>query len=366
ELLVDEAFRAFAKTWGVAHKSEAPQLYQRVRDQAERARRELSSKPSATMRMVWRDEQFEHTVEAEHFEKLAAGLIERLRTPVLRALRDSNIRADSLKEVILVGGATRMPIVRRAVAVMFGRFPAHVINPDEAVAVGAGVQAGLKSRDVALREVVLTDVCPYTLGVDVAERLPNGHIQDGVFAPIIERNTVIPASRSREFSTMQDGQSVVRFRIYQGESRAARDNVELGSIEVPVPPRRAHEVSVECRFTYDVNGLLEVDAHVPATGERRQLTINSEGSSMGPADLEGRRRALAALKVHPREQEPNRAAMARAMRAFEQFIGDKREAVSRLITRFEAVLERQDPREVEAARAELHALLDRLEGERFL
>ena len=366
ELLIDQMFKAFRAKWQVANKGDEPQLYYRLRDQAERARRELSSAQSATLRIVWRDELFEHTVTAEEFERLSAGLLDRLRTPVVRALRDCNLRAEELKEIILVGGATRMPVVRKAVARMFGRFPATRVNPEEAVALGAAVQAGLKARDTALREVVLTDVCPYSLGVDTAEQLADGKLRQGVFSPIIERNTVIPASRAKIFSTAQDGQANVRFQIYQGESRVVEENVRLGTIEIPVPQRRAGQVAIECRFTYDINGLLEVDTFVPATGERRALVITNEAAGLLPVEIENRRRDLAALKVYPRDQAPNAAALARALRAFEQFTGDKRQLVGELIHDFEVVLEGQDPREADVARKQLHEHLDQLEGERFL
>jgi len=366
ELLIEDMFRTFEAEWGVAHPSEDPRLYQRLRDQAERARRVLTSEPEAQLQVVWRERAFEHRVTAQRFEELAQPLLERLRTPVQRALRDARIQAHQLKEVVLVGGATRMPIVRRAVARMFGRFPSMAVNPDEAVALGAAIQAGLKGRDAALREVVLTDVCPYTLGVDIAERLPDGTLRPGVFAPIIERNTVIPASRGRVFSTVQDGQQMVRFGIYQGESRLAEENIKLGSVEIDVPPRRAGGVSVDCRFTYDINGLLEVDAHVPQTGERRELLITNEASGMTAAEVQLRRRELAALKVYPREQEINAAALRRAHRAYEQFIGDQRELIGSWIRSFEVALNSQDPRTVEIARQKLHKALDQIEGERFL
>src|SRR6202044_4070479 len=118
----------------------------------------------------------------------------------------------------------------RAVTRMFGRFPAPDLNPDEVIALGAAIQAGLKARDAALKEVVLTDVCPYTLGVDTGERRPDGTYRTDVFAPIIERNTVIPASREKRFWTIQDGQTQITFKIYQGESRTASENIYLGTI----------------------------------------------------------------------------------------------------------------------------------------
>ncbi len=165
---------------------------------------------------------------------------------------------------------------------MFGRFPTAQINPDEAVALGAAVQAGLKARDSALREVVLTDVCPYTLGVDVGERLPNGTIRTGIFQPIIERNTVIPASREHLLVPIDDRQKMVELNVYQGESIDVSENIWLGKLSMPVPPGRATETQVACRFTYDINGLLEVDLFVPKTGERRQLVIMDNESGHDP------------------------------------------------------------------------------------
>jgi len=338
---------------------------QRLRVAAERARRTLTEHSVATMQVVWRDRAWEHDVTAEEFEKLAAGLLARLRDPVLKSLRDSEIPADSLKEIVLVGGATRMPVVRRIVTRMFGRFPSMTVHPDEAVALGAAIQAGLKARDSALKEVAVTDVCPYTLGVDSAERGPNGVLRAGIFSPIIERNVVVPASRSKIFSTLQDRQPKVVFNVYQGESRDVADNIHLGRVEIPVPAKPAGEVAVECRFSYDVNGLLEVDLQVLATGERRQLVIIDEDEPSGDG-LEARRAALAKLKIHPRDADPNRAALARAKRCYESFVGDRRERIGNAMAAFEAVLDLQDPRAAEPARKELVAALDALEGESFL
>jgi molecular chaperone HscC len=362
QLLVDDMAARHAKAWEADRLD--PGLTERLRVAAERARRALTEAQTTTMSVVWKDQTFEHEVTAEAFEARAADLLARLRDPVLRSLRDSEMRADSLREVVLVGGATRMPLVRKTVTRMFGRFPAHTVHPDEAVAIGAAVQAGLKSRDAALKEVVLTDVCPYSLGVDTCERTGGGGLRTGLFAPIIERNTVIPASRVESFSTVQAGQRKIEFNIYQGESRQVSDNVHLGRIEAPVPPGKPGEVTVECRFTYDVNGLLEVDVHVPKTGERRQVVIVDEEAAVD--DLDKRRAALAELKQHPRDADANRAALARAARCYEDFTGERRQHVGALTAQFESVLDAQDPRAVERARQELLAGLDALEGQTWL
>jgi molecular chaperone HscC len=240
------------------------------------------------------------------------------------------------------------------------------VNPDHAVALGAAVQAGLKARDSALEEIRLTDVCPFTLGVDSGERDANGRFRLGLFSPIIERNTVLPTSRVQQFFTISDNQRQVKFDIYQGESRDVTANVKLGSISLPVPPRPAGQVQVDCRFSYDVSGLLEVDVAVPETGVREQLVIVDEDCGASTDSVELRRKVLAAMKIHPRDQAANAAAMARAERCYEALLGERRQYVGRLISSFQSVLDRQEARAIAQARKELEDALNQFEGERFL
>lgn len=343
----------------------APKLAEIVRAAAERTRRALSDADSAPFAIVWNDRPLECEITAAEFEAAAQPLIERLREPVLRAMRDSQIRAEQMSEIVMVGGGTRMPLIRRTVTRMFGRFPNSGVHPDHAIALGAAVQAGLKARDIDLAEIRLTDVCPYTLGVDVLEQDRSGQIHHGVFAPILERNTVLPASREHRFITAGNNQKEVRFNVYQGESRNVSANVKLGELTVPVPPRPAGEIAVDCRFSYDVSGLLEVDVTVPATGLTQQLVIQDEGA-LDAAELEERRAALAALKIHPRDDAANQALIARAERCFEGFVGERRAFVGQLIAHFEGALATQDPRQIAEAITVVTARLDELEGERFL
>ena len=336
-----------------------------MRAAAERTKRALSDSNSADFKFVWKGQQYCETVTADQFAEQAAPLIARLREPVLRSLRDANIRTDSLSEIVLVGGATRMDIVRKAVTLMFGRFPNTNVHPDHAVALGAAVQAGLKSRDAALDEVRLTDVCPFTLGVDSGESDGRGGYRTGIFSPIIDRNTVIPCSRSKTFSTLADDQKLVRFRIFQGEARDVDSNILLGQIEIPVPRRPAGEVTLECRFSYDTSGLLEVDISNPESGKTSQLVIYDQ-EDVGPLDIAKRRAELAKLKIHPRDDAQNAATMARVARCYENFLGEQRDYIGQLISRFEVVLASQDLRAIDAMRKELNEQLDMIEGDRFL
>lgn len=364
--LVNEFMLRAGKAAGLPERDRPAKIEQALRWEAERVKRALTNAESAIMKIEWQDKTVEWHVTAEAFAKISEPLLTRLRTPLERALRDARIRASELDNVVLAGGATRMPMVRRLVATLFGRLPASTMNPDEVVAIGAATQAGLKMRDSALNEVVLTDVCPYTLGIEVSQTMPDGRLANGIFAPMIERNTVIPASRSNIFGTVSDFQKNIELMVYQGESRSVSDNVFLGKLNVRVPPKRKGEVQVEVRFTYDVNGLIEVESHVPLLKERRTLVIEESPGSMSKEEIARRLADLSALKIHPRDQERNQATLTRAARLFEQALGDTRAYISQRIYDFDAVLQKQNPSDIEATRADLEKLLDQIENDRFL
>lgn len=212
----------------------------------------------------------------------------------------------------------------------------------------------------------LTDVCPFTLGVDSGQRDQHGNLHVGLFSPIIDRNTPIPVSRVAPFSTLGDNQRHVDLTVYQGEARLVEGNVKLGKVTVPVPPRPAGHVQINVRFSYDSSGLLEVDVEVPETGTKRNLVIVDEEDTIDAKELETRRKALAKLKFHPRDDDANMAVMARAQRCYESYIGERRDVVGVWILAFESALEKQEPRAIIEAREALIAGLDELDGERYL
>ena len=330
---------------------------------AEKTRRELSSATEAEFGVTVGDDRFTANVTAEAFETASAALVKRLRDPVIRALRDSQIDAKSLSDIVLVGGATRMPVVRKALTRMFGRFPNTTIHPDHAVALGAAVQAALLDGGEGLEEIRITDVAPFTLGIDTMERDSSGHYHDNIFSPIIERNTPVPVSRVHSYSTVSDNQREIAFGVYQGEARDVGHNVKLGELTVPVPPKPRGQVSIDVRFTYDSSGLLEVDVDVPATGQKRNLVIVDEDDRRSADEIKRSREALEKLKVHPRDEVINVAAMTRAERCYESFTGPARDAIGHWITEFQGVLDKQDPRVIADARESLLEALDRLEAD---
>ncbi|URX64284.1 molecular chaperone HscC [Luteibacter anthropi] len=315
---------------------------QRLTARVEEAKRELGSQASTSFDVQWENHHATVSLDTDAFEKLCQPLLEKLWRPIERALRDARIRAADLNNVVLAGGATRMPMIRNLATRMFARFPVIGLNPDEVVALGAAVQAGLKMKDKALDETVMTDVCPYTLGTEIIKRLDNGRHADGFYAPIIQRNTVVPVSRVQRFYPVSPEQTSIRIEVYQGESRLVQDNIKLGSVSVAIQPGPRHSDGVDVRFTYDVNGLLEVEVSVVATGETRRVIIESGDAHMSPKEIAARLEALSALKIHPRDTLENRTLLARAERMYEQLLGDMREHVGQMILRFEQILATQD------------------------
>ena len=327
---------------------------------AEQAKRDLTDADTVEMRLQWKDEAFTHRVSRAEFETASDELIKRLRRPIERALSDARLSPNELSEVVLVGGASRMPLVRQTVTKLFQRLPLRTINPDETIARGAAIQAALKARDAALEEVVLTDVMPYSLGVIISEFI-NGRRFGDRFSPIIERNTPVPVSRVQGYNTISDNQRQILFDIRQGESPIGSENMALGVLEIDVPPKPAGQVSVNVRISYDANGLLEVEVK----DERQQLMastiIQPAGASMGADDIAQALERLRALKQHPRDQQENIYLLERAKRLYEDRLGEQRQWLQRWIAQFEMALDTQDAKAVALARDEFRAALDNLD-----
>ena len=338
------------------------QQRQRLRDEAERAKRALSDASSTTMRFSLDGADYVWALDEDGFAALCEPLIQRLRKPVDRALRDATIRASDLDAVVLAGGATRMPIVRKLVSRMFGRFPDIHLDPDQAIALGAAVQAGLKMRDAALDEVVMTDVAPYSMGIGVAREMGPERYEAGHYLPIIERNSVVPVSRVQHVTTIRNDQRELEVRIYQGEARMVVDNVYLGTVRFPIPPRPAGEVHADVRFTYDISGVLEAEITVKPGQDKHKLVITDNAGVLTSEQIAQRLAELAVLKIHPRDQIENRTLVAEADRLYEELLGEARAFLAQQIAQFQAVLDRQDPAESRRARDALKGVMRRLEG----
>ncbi|EPO2453839.1 Hsp70 family protein [Providencia rettgeri] len=327
---------------------------------AEHLKLALSQAPECHVSMHWNESDFEWKMTEQELATCCQPLLARLQQSILQALHDSRFSLNDLDDILLVGGATRMPLVRQTVARLFGRFPRHDLNPDEAVALGAGVQAGMVMADCALDDIVLTDVMPFSLGVDITKQ-HGERFEFGYYLPIIERNNFLPISKMQELSTIVDNQEHILLKVYQGEARLVKDNVFLGELKIDIPPRPAGEVTIEVRFTYTVDGLLEVECHYKGSPKVYRLLIEKVPGQMSEDQISASLAKIAGLKQHPRDMPENRELLARCSQLYEFLLGDDRLWVDKITTEFEAALNSQDLRLIATFRQQVVQFLKRYE-----
>lgn len=315
----------------------------------------------STMKCNVDGEEFAFAVELADYEEACGELLERIRQPVKRSLKDAHIRLSDIDQVVLVGGATKSPIIRRFAGKLFRQIPDTNINPDETVALGAAIQAAMKERRDGIREVILTDVCPFTLGTEVVREYGDHRFEDGIFLPIIERNTVIPASRTERLYTAHDNQTKIRVHILQGESRFAVNNLSLGELFIDVPSAKAGEEAVDVTYTYDINSILEVEVKSVSSGKKVRQVFKDQGLNMSEEEIEERLKTLAYLKIPPRDKEENRVLLLRGERIYEESLGLKREQTGQYLREFEHALESYDEEKIARTKQELIEFLEKMD-----
>ncbi|MBI5608217.1 MAG: Hsp70 family protein [Deltaproteobacteria bacterium] len=341
-----------------------PQTRARLREAAEAAKKRLSDAdqtlvPLFELAVGKQVVSVELPLHRRDAESAWAPLLERIQAITLRALRDANLKPAQVDEVLLVGGSTRLPCVGRLASQIFGRLPLRKLPPDEAVALGAAVQAGLKQDDAALDDVIVTDIAPFSLGTSTLQRM-GGLEARGLFVPLIERGTVIPCSRAKRFVTALDDQTEITVDAYQGEHAMAAQNHKLGEYVVrDVPKGPAGQESVEIRFSYDLNGILEVETTVLSTGKKSALVIEQQPGRLTPEQIAEVREGLARLKFHPQDALPNVAALNRADALYMELVGPARAQLGGLIAHFRAALDSQDGELIRVVRERLVAAVAR-------
>ena len=344
-----------------------PKLISRLRQDCEQAKRRLSKQDEVSIRVpnelgeLAEDSPATKVTRAQ-FEKWTGHILNRIEPPIRRALGDAKVKRDEIDELILVGGATRMPIVVQRVTELFGRVPSCRLNPDEVVALGAAVQAGLFAREESVEDLVVTDVAPFTLGVAISRDI-GGERQDGYFLPIINRNTTIPTSRVNRVTTTTANQTEVIVRVYQGEGRKIEDNLFLGEFDVGGIPRGAAGQEIDIRFTYDLNGVLEVEATIVATKRRVSHVITRHARGLSQSQVSLAVAEMAALKAHPRDEAVNRFLILRAERLYQELPLAERRFLDALLTGLEEALELRDPSAIESNREALEGFLNQFDTE---
>ena len=256
---------------------------QRLKEAAEKAKKELSSQTTTNINLPFitataeGPKHFDMNLTRAKFDELTHDLVERTATPVQNALRDAGISASELSKVLLVGGSTRIPAVQDKVKQLTGHEPSKTLNPDECVALGASIQGGKLAGDAGAGDILLLDVTPLSLSIET---------MGGVATRLIERNTTIPTKKSQIFSTAADNQSAVDINVVQGERQFARDNKSLGQFRLDgIPPARRGVPQIEVTFDIDANGIVNVSAKDLGTGREQHITITA-GSNLSDADIE--------------------------------------------------------------------------------
>lgn len=298
--IVNHFIDVFKKQEGIDLKNDKAAM-QRLKDEAEKAKKELSSTTETDINLPFitadadGPKHFEYKLTRAKLEELVADLIDRLKGPVDNALKDAKLKPSDIDEIVLVGGMTRMPIVVERVKEIFGKEPLKGVNPDEVVAVGAAIQAGVLQGDV--KDVLLLDVTPLSLGIET---------MGGVATKLIERNSTVPTSKSETFSTASDNQPQVEIHVVQGEREMAGDNKSLGRFILDgIAPAPRGIPQIEVTFNIDANGILNVTAKDKGTGKEQSITIQGSGN-MSKEDIE---KAQKDAEAHADEDKKKREAI---------------------------------------------------------
>jgi molecular chaperone DnaK len=298
--LVNYLADEFQKEQGIDLRRDKLAL-QRLKEAAEKAKIELSSTTQTEINLPFitadasGPKHLTMKLTRAKFEALVDDLVQKTIEPCRQAIKDAGLSAAEINEVVLVGGMTRMPKVQEVVKQLFGKEPHKGVNPDEVVAVGAAIQAGVLQGDV--KDVLLLDVTPLSLGIETL---------GGVFTRLIDRNTTIPTKKSQVFSTAEDGQTAVTIRVFQGEREMASDNKMLGQFDlVGLPPAPRGVPQVEVTFDIDANGIVNVSAKDKGTGKEQQIRIQASGG-LSEGDIQ---KMVKDAEAHAEEDKKRKAAV---------------------------------------------------------
>lgn len=324
--------------------------------QAEVCKQGLSEQETAAMTAVLSGKTYQSLYTNERLMEESASVLMKIKKVLMHALKDGNIGVRDIQTVVMVGGSSKMPLMQSYIQHLFRKAPVVAENCDEIVARGVGLVCGVKERKGDVKDYILTDICPFTLGTNVQNHADPEH---PYMAPIVERNTTLPCSRVKRFYTSYDNQTKINIEILQGEHTYAEDNLKLESMSVHVPKKKAGEEAVDIRFTYDINGILITDLTVVSTGQTISRVISESVS--GP-ELQRRMAELETLKVHPKQLSENRYILEKLQALYEESPVYVREQIQQAIRYFEELLAEQNPRPIRKYRQYLEQFVRQIES----
>lgn len=323
--------------------------------QAEKCKIALSTEQEVKMTAVLGGQTYQSVYTNERMMRESSAVWKRIQTVLRHVLRDSRVELEDIDAVIMAGGSGKMPLVQSYMEQLFEQTPLVTGFSDQLIARGLGLVCGVMEREDEVRDYILTDICPFTLGTGVNNETDPKH---PYMSAIIERNTILPCSRIQRFSTASDYQKEVKIEILQGEEPYAEDNVQLGLITTMVPKKKRGQESVDVRFTYDINGILEVEVTVVSTGKSVTKVLSQ---SMDEKELVRRMKQLEKLKVHPKDMTENQLILERLQALYEEALPETRDRLMYHIRNFESTLAEQDPRRIRKYREFLEHMIASLE-----
>ncbi len=329
-----------------------------INEACEKTKVKLGKKKVIKINCIIDDKELSAELKVDDFVVECEDLFEKIMKTTARAMIDAKKKIEDIDHIVLVGGATKLEIIKNYALKLFNKNPLSKHNPDEVVALGVGVQCGMIERSSAIQEIILTDVCSYTLGTSVSKKLDNGIIKDGFYLPIIERNTTIPVSRVERLYTMHDMQSSIHIDVLQGESFNAKENLVIGEMHINIPKKPAGEECVDVRYTYNINGILEVEVEVISTGEKAVCVFEKSKGIFTEEEIQEKLDEIKHLKIHPRDRESNKYVLQKAKSLYEQTYKDTRKQLSAYIIDFEIALEKQDKTLIAEARKKIEKFMN--------
>ena len=322
---------------------------------AESCKIALTGKPLVYMTFRYDGKEYVMLLENKKLTDICSPVLLKFNNAIKRALQNAEKGLPLIDNVILVGGSCRMPLVKDYLELLTRKTMRVEVDPDLAVATGLGTAAGIKERNEDIKDMVLMDICPFSLGVSAI--LSN--LKDK-FSPIIPRNCSLPASRMHTYYTIADYQTNMLLKIYQGESIEAPQNLLLGECNVPIPPLPAGEASVDVRFTYDINGILDIEFKSNETGEVfKKLIINN--NLLTEEELQKHLEELNKMKIDPREEEENKLILERGRRLYEEYTGFVQEEIKRCLMKFEHALIKGSMAQIARYRGSIASYFDKLD-----